>query len=159
MKKNKINPAEIHLLKVSVFKSSIERQENLLDQPFVEPENYSFSFAQKSAFNHEEGMVRIQLFILLQAQGENAANLGIQGEFGIEFNYKIDNLDTLCTKGEDGKLHYDASLGTTLISISYSTARGIILQQTQGSIISLSGVILPVINPTDLLNTTNPLES
>lgn len=154
MKKNKINPQDIHLLKISVFKSLIERQEAFLDQPFIEPKNYFFSFAQKSNFNHEEGMVRIQLFILLKAQGENAANLGIQGEFGIEFNYKIDNLDTLCTKSEDGKLHYDASLGATLMSIAYSTARGIILQQTQGSIISLSGVIMPVINPADLLKTS-----
>lgn len=152
MKKDKINPEAIHLLKVSVFKSLIERQEEFLNQPFIEPENYSFSFAQKTAFNHEEKMVRIQLFILLKAQGEYAASLGIQGEFGIEFNYKIDNLDALSTKGEDGKLHYAVSLGATLMSISYSTARGIILQQTQGSIISLSGVILPVINPTDLLN-------
>lgn len=157
MKKNKISPEEIHLLKVSVFKSSIERQESLLDQPLVEPSNYSFSFAQKSAFNHEEGMVRIQLFILLKAEGDNATSLGIQGEFGIEFNYKIDNLEALSTKAEDGKLHYAVSLGATLMSISYSTARGIILQQTQGSIISLSGVIIPVINPTDLLNA--PLES
>lgn len=151
MKKNKINPQDIHLLKISVFKSLIERQEAFLDQPFIEPKNYSFSFAQKSNFNHEEKMVRIQLFILLKAQGENATNLGIQGEFGIEFNYKIDNLDTLCTEIENGKFHYNASLGTTLMSIAYSTARGIILQQTQGSIISLSGVIMPVINPADLL--------
>jgi len=157
MKKDKINPEAIHLLKVSVFKSLIERQEEFLDQPSIEPENYSFSFAQKTAFNHEEGRIRIQLFILLKAQGNNAANLGIQGEFGIEFNYKVDNLETLCTKGDDGKRHYYASLGTTLMSISYSTARGIILQQTQGSIISLSGVILPVINPVDLLKA--PLES
>jgi|VirMetMinimDraft_7_1064189.scaffolds.fasta_scaffold18294_4 hypothetical protein len=157
MKEHKINPEDIHLLKVSVFKSSIERQEKLLDQPLIEPKNYSFSFAQKSAFNHEEGMVRIQLFILLKAQGDNASDLGIQGEFGIEFNYKIDNIETLYTKGEDGKLHYDVSLGATLMSISYSTARGIILQQTQGSIISLSGVIMPVINPADLLKA--PLES
>lgn len=157
MKKDKINPEAIHLLKVSVFKSLIERQEEFLDQPFIEPKNYSFSFAQKSTFNHEEKMVRIQLFILLKARGNNASNLGIQGEFGIEFNYKVDNLDNLCTK-EDGKLYYDPFLGTTLISISYSTARGIILQQTQGSIISLSGVILPVMNPTELLNATNALE-
>lgn len=157
MKKPKINPEAIHLLKVSVFKSLIERQEAFLDQPFIEPKNYSFSFAQKTTFNHEEKMVRIQLFILLKARGNNASNLGIQGEFGIEFNYKVDNLDNLCTKENDGKRHYDASLGTTLMSISYSTARGIILQQTQGSIISLSGVIMPVINPVDLLKA--PVES
>lgn len=159
MKQNKINPQDIHLLKISIFKSFIERQEKFLDQPFIEPKNYSFSFAQKSAFNHKEKMVRIQLFILLKAQGDNATNLGIQGEFGIEFHYKIENFDNHYTTDENGKLLYDASLGATLMSISYSTSRGIILQQTQGSIISLSGVIMPVINPTDLLNSTIPLES
>lgn len=43
----------------------------------------------------------------------------------------------------------DSILGTTLMGIVYSTARGIILERTQGTF--FNGVILPVINPNKLI--------
>jgi len=46
---------------------------------------------------------------------------------------------------ESGKTYIDKNIGGTLLGIAYSTARGIVLERTQGSY--LGGVVLPVIDP------------
>ena len=52
---------------------------------------------------------------------------------------------------EENKEDYtiDSQLGATIAGISYSTARGIVLERTNGTY--FNGVILPVLNPRELL--------
>jgi hypothetical protein len=44
----------------------------------------------------------------------------------------------------------DGRLAATVLGIAYSTARGIVVERTQGTF--FNGAILPVINPSSLLN-------
>ena len=62
--------------------------------------------------------------------------------------FRVDNLDDFIEPQEKGNL-IDGGLGSTLISIIYSTVRGIIFTRTQGT--SLGLVIIPVIDPKILM--------
>ncbi|GAH33667.1 unnamed protein product [marine sediment metagenome] len=90
---------------------------------------------------------------------QNDKELGLNGEYGIEFLFEIDNFEEFIEKNDEEK-HTDGTndqedsmvsgvLGGTLMGIVYSTARGMILERTQGTY--FKGVILPVINPNDLI--------
>ena len=66
--------------------------------------------------------------------------------------FKVENLIDFLDKVEtEDKPRYniDGGLGSTLVSIAYSTVRGIIFTRTQGT--SLGSVILPVIDPKKLM--------
>jgi len=143
--------SDIKVHKISLFKKSIEAPEDHLDGLETQSQNYSFSFAQKNAFNHEDGAIRVRLYIILEAEDENHKKTGVVGDFGIEFQFSIDNMNKYVSEEKDGKKYYTSLLGTTIMAIAYSTSRGIILQETQGTLLSLSGVILPIIDPKKLL--------
>ncbi len=147
-----IDPNQIHLLRVRLYKNIIELDHK--DDDLVKRiHHYSFSFNQTSFFDRERKLALLNLEVLLVGKDENNEILDVNGEFGIEFLFGVDNLSSLSTTDEDGRVLVKESLGLTLMAIAYSTARGIILQSTQSSI--LDGVILPVIDPKDLLNSSS----
>jgi|GEM_PF-916142 len=145
-----INSEDIILLKINVFKKAIVAPEESLNQS-LEARGYSFSFSQKNAFNHAQEAARIRLYILLEVDNEDQSKSGIYGEFGIEFHYQIKGLDNYTHQIENDTHYYYPELGITLLGIAYSTSRGIILQETRGTVLSATGVILPVLNPNVLL--------
>jgi len=148
-----VDPNHIHLVRVRLYKSNIEV--NHKDEGLIQRiHHYSFSFNQKSYFDVEKKLVLLNLEILLVGKDADNEFLDVNGEFGIEFLFKIDNLSSLSKTDTEGSFIVEESLGVTLMSIAYSTARGIILQSTQSSMIE--GVILPVISPKDLLNDSSP---
>lgn len=148
MKKAKIIPEKIHIKKVIVFKSSIDIKPEKADL-LNEIDGYSFSFAKNTGVSFENKIIRYRLNILLEAKDKQGTLLDIKGEFGIEFIFYVDNFEGFSKKEGDRYL-LDESLGNTLMSIAYSTSRGIVLQETQSTVIG--GVILPVINPSDLMD-------
>jgi hypothetical protein len=150
-----VDPNHIHLVRVRLYKSNIEV--NHQDEGLIQRiHHYSFSFNQKSFFDIERQLGLLNLEILLVGKDEDNEFLDVNGEFGIEFLFKIDNLSSLSKTDAAGSFIVNESLGLTLMAIAYSTARGIILQSTQGSMIE--GVILPVIDPKDLLNDNSPAD-
>jgi hypothetical protein len=56
---------------------------------------------------------------------------------------------------EDGKITMPDHLATTLLSISYSTTRGAMAVKSEGNV--LSEVIMPLINPKELLEGGKPV--
>jgi len=117
-------------------------------RPNCPPPTDSFSYSQNSAFNFDQKNIRIRLEILLDGIDEQETLIGVQGDFGLDFHFHIENIEEFIEESEGNKKISD-NLGTTLISIAYSTARGIVLERTQGTF--LNGTILPVIDPKELL--------
>ncbi len=152
MKEPAIIPEKIHVKQVSIYKSSLDVDTKLMEGVDNKIAGFSFSFAQESGFNLDDKMVRLRLNVLLQAKDVNDELINAKGEYGIEFNFHIENFEDYTVKIDKNKkevlLH--SILGNVLSSIAYSTARGIILQETQNTIIG--GVILPVINPNVLIS-------
>ncbi|MFZ5939675.1 MAG: hypothetical protein ACOYXB_03795 [Bacteroidota bacterium] len=153
----RIIPEKIQFLAATVIKTSILPTQDFLEKR-TPPDQISVGFSQSSRFDFEEGLVVIVLDIKLIGKDESEKEIGLEGEYSIEFLFKIDNFDEFIIESKeiiDNKelttRQVDGVLGGTLMGIAYSTARGIILERTQGTPFQDSGVIIPVINPNDLL--------
>ncbi|WP_163379449.1 hypothetical protein [Cyclobacterium sp. SYSU L10401] len=72
-----------------------------------------------------------------------------KGEFEMLFAFHVENLEELIERDEKDVLVVDAGLSNAIASVSYSTSRGILLTRFQGT--ALSGFILPIVNPNELL--------
>ena len=148
-KKKVFDPEEIHLINVGGFKSIIDVgfDVNELSEKF---HAYHFCFAQKTALNIKEGAARIRLNTTIVARDEKKIDLDAKCEFELEFHFFIEDFASYFTHKKDEVPQIDENLGFSMLAISYSTARGIIYSKTQGSV--LSGIILPVIDPKNLMN-------
>ena len=144
---SKINPELISMFHVKIFKSIITTSPEYLEKP-VKPGNFRVGYSQKSAFNFEIKNIRIRLEIFLEGIDEKENLIGIQGDFGFDFHFHISNIEDFIEEN-DGNKKVSGNLGATLISIAYSTARGIVIERTQGTF--LNGTILPIIDPQELL--------
>jgi hypothetical protein len=153
---NRIAPDKIHITSIKIFKSNLNVTPEYLEDP-VTPEEIKVGYSQESGFYPEENRIRIRLEVQLIALGKEKNELGLNGEYSIEFHFIVENLKEFVIKPENdekSKKDFESPLlsgvlGGTIMSIAYSTARGIILERTQGTF--FDGVILPVINPNDLL--------
>lgn len=150
---NKKNPGKviaekIFLLDCKVFKSNVTTTDEFLNNP-GKPSGINFGFAQRTGFDFENKHVRIGIHILLQGMKSENEQLGIKAEYGFDFLFEVENLDDfiLDENGKDKKV--SGALGVTLISIAYSTARGMVLERTYGTY--LDGIIIPIINPSELM--------
>lgn len=135
---------KIHLNRVSVFSLSLKAKESYIDNP-KQPVIFETSFAYENADNEDLGMLRFRLYFEIFALNANEEYLGAGAEIGIEFHFKVDNFQDFIIKGEGEDTFIDYNIGSTLLAIAYSTARGIVLERTQNSY--LGGVLLPVIDP------------
>lgn len=142
-----IKPELIHLRALKVYKTLVDASDDYIDNP-VEVENISVQYAQNSAFNFEEKAIRIRLEILMLAVDSEDKEIGLNAEYGIEFHFVVENLDEFIEVEGDTKT-INGMLGGTLMGISYSTARGMVFERTQGT--HFKGVILPVIDPKELV--------
>jgi hypothetical protein len=141
-------PEQIHLKKVSVFKSQFDSSEKFLDNP-VPIITFRTKISQEQGHNINSEMVRVRLYISLDGLDEIQQKVGFNAVFGIDFHYQVDNLINFFKENNEGKMEQDIQLAATLLSVSISTARGIILERTNGT--SFNGVILPVVDAVKIL--------
>lgn len=151
MTKNKIDPEAITIEHIRIIQSNITTEKPFRDNP-QKIDQFEITNTQNSAFNFEEKRIRIRLNTCVKGLNENQEELGVSGDFVIEFHLYIDNFNDFVTEEKGGKRVSD-SLGSTLVGIIYSTSRGIIYEKIQGT--DLSGCILPVINPHSLITDTD----
>ncbi len=143
----KIVPEKIIFQLIQVLKSSVTTTDDYQKNP-VKPRSIRVSFAQNTAFIFETRKVRIRLDVILDGTDLKNQDVGLHGEFEIEFHLQVKNLNDFVIE-QDGQKLVDGLLGETLMGIVYSTARGIILDRTFGTL--FEGAIIPVIAPKDLL--------
>lgn len=111
---------------------------------------FNLGTKSQSGFSLKEKLLRFRVYIRLIGYDKERKNIGIEGEYVIEFLYKIENLDDFITHTDkEGEFSVGVDLGATIAGISYSTSRGIVLDRTQGTY--FNGVLLPILDPKDLL--------
>lgn len=143
-----IKPELIHIQTLNVYKASVNTTDEYLNVP--KPiGDIRVKYAQDTAFNLKKSAVRIRLDVILEALDKQEQFIGLDALYGIEFHFIVDNLDDFIEDEGDTK-KVKGLLGGTLMGIVYSTARGIIFDRTQGTF--FRGVILPVIDPKDLIS-------
>lgn len=140
-------PEKIHLTEIIVIKCNIDAEETYLNNP-VEPGGIDLQMGKDIAHDFEEGAARYRLFFDCHAMDSKGKELGLTAEIGIEFHFVIDDFSDFI-KEKKGEKHIDIEIGISLMSIAYSTSRGIVLEKTQSTY--FQGIILPVIDSVKLL--------
>ncbi len=148
----KIYPEKIHLLSVRVIKGNIDVGDDFEEGQLA---SFNIEFDSKEGFGLDDKLVRIVFTTRITAVNEENGVLPLTAEFSLEFIFKIDNLTDYISRFDEEikniNVHY--ALGHTLLGIVYSTARGIILTRTQGTVVQ-EGILLPVIDTSILLKKT-----
>lgn len=144
-----IDPSKISINCINIYKTNITADETYLSNP-EEVKETRVGLSQESFFNFQQKLVAVRLNVVLEAIDKEKKLMGVKGEFGIEFQLSIDNLELFLEQSStDNTFKVSGELGTTIMGIVYSTTRGIILEKTQNSF--LRGTILPVINPASII--------
>lgn len=144
----KVDPEKIHLIDIKTLKGNID---SASDKDSNAIAGHQFSFELGTGLSVEENVIGIHLVINIEAKDNEDKLLLITGSYTHELVFKVDNLTDFLVIDEEaaGKYKIDGGLGSTIVSIAYSTVRGIIFTRTQGT--SLGSVILPVIDPKKLM--------
>ncbi|MDX2049196.1 MAG: hypothetical protein SFU87_20595 [Chitinophagaceae bacterium] len=141
----KIDADKIHILSIRTLKGNIDASSEANTDKIA---SHQFNFELATGLNPTEKVVGLQLLVNINAVDKDDKPLSIRGSYTHEMLFHVDNLDEFIETSESGNV-IDAGLGSTLISIIYSTVRGIICTRTQGT--SLGLVVLPVIDPRKLM--------
>lgn len=143
-----IRPELIAVTSIRILRSNINTTEEYMENPILH-DGVEIKMGQVTAFNIEEKNVRIRLNLELNAKKNQNEQVGLTGEYLLEFVLHVDNLEEFLLENADKTKSIDNSLNSTLIGIIFSTARGIIFERTAATL--LNGVILPVIAPSQLI--------
>ncbi len=146
----KVNAEEIHFIDIKTIKGNINGSSSI-DSAMIH--NHHFEFEFSTGLNIEEQIVGLQFVVNIDAVDKNEQRLDVKGSYTHELIFKVDQLRNFLEekKNDQNETEYfiESSLGSVLVSIAYSTIRGIIFVRTQGT--SLGTVILPIIDPKKLM--------
>lgn len=140
----------IALLDVKIVEGRVESHEDfsLADIVGFDPECTLRIF-----LGHLGNMLRAELKIWVDT--ESLPNQPeAHGHFHFNFYFEVDGLREWITEEVTGDLIMDHGLQNAIASVTYSTARGILISRFQGT--AFQRFILPVVNPNDLLLDSAP---
>jgi hypothetical protein len=145
-----IVPKEINILGIKILGGNIASDPNVQSEKI---KSYQVQFGVSDELYFEEKKFRFLFNVNIEALDEKDNLIGVNGQYNVEYIFHIDNLEHYVSSidHERKNIVFHNILPYTLLSIVYSTSRGIILSRTIGTI--LDGVILPVINIQDLIKT------
>lgn len=143
----KVIAEKIILLSVDVVNAS-------LNSPFDFNKNELLHYDAVTNFDMsfviEESLVKADLTVEISTVSENDQDCGeSNARYAFVFFFNVENFDELYEIDAKNVLILKGGLANALASISYSTARGILLTRLQGT--AFSEFILPVIDPNTLL--------
>lgn len=145
-KQNNFDPQKATIIEFKMVKGQVDTPEDF-DQSKVEGRYLENGL--QFGFNLEDKLVKADFTIEIRTESRGANSEESIGNFHLVFIYHIANLEELAKPDKDGLIELDPILGNTLASVTYSTARGVLLTKLQGT--ALHDFILPIINPNELL--------
>lgn len=152
MKKEKrVDPDKIQVLNIRTVKGNISGTADVSENMIG---GHHFNFELGTGVDLKEKIVGLQLTVDITVQDKEGAVLDLKGSYTHEIIFSIENLEEFVTEEsyselENKQFTIDGMLGSVLVSIAYSTIRGIIFIRTQGT--SLGSVILPIVDPKKLM--------
>ncbi len=129
---------EIHLLRVEVV------QQKLDVNAFKKQRKHHLNVGHKLAHNLKDERVKLELVFSF----DNSQNESLLF-FQIDFHFHIENLSNFYELNGEKHPVFSGLLTATLLSISFSTARGIILEKLNNA--GISNIILPIVSPQEML--------
>jgi len=144
----KFNIKNIQLDTVHRIRQKFEIAEDIFEQD-LSFDHYQTEISLLTAINEKSSMLRLRLATLLKGQSKSNEPFPVTGDFCFDFHFKVKQLKNFATI-ENNELILDHEMMRILSSISYSTSRGFIMNETDKSGI-LPCAILPIIDPSELL--------
>ncbi len=136
-------PEKIHLTKITITNAQVNGPSEITGTL----DGVIMKVGAQSLFNQAKAC-KVILTIDLFKEHE-VTEKEIKANFTIEFLLEVENIDDFIFQKSAEEFQLDSRLGSAIMGIVYSTARGIILTRTAGT--ALQGTILPVIDPSGLL--------
>lgn len=142
-----LRPEKIHFREFKIIRGQIDSPADFKPKHI---KGYHSDVAFDMAFRMDKHLIKsdIQIKAITNSEKKNAQEA--EGFFHIAFFFEVDNLEELAAIGPDKRIQVHSKLANAIASISYSTARGIILSRFQGT--ALKDFVLPVIDPNTLIN-------
>lgn len=141
VKEVKIVPGEINLFHIDIVESSVEVPEKSIRE-------LNINVAHTTMHNLKDQRMKIGLHINL---GTKDNPDGGKASFILDFHFQIKNLNNFYELKEDNHPVFSGLLIAALLGLSFSTARGIIFEKLSNT--NLQSIILPVVDPKDMLQT------
>lgn len=132
----KVIAERISLEKIKPIKEHLELDFDL------ENKDFQMNIAQSIKHNLDTRSFKISLLVSFSCTEHTFA------EYLYDFYFKVENMLEFVSE-VNGKTAFTGQLLGTLIGLSYSTLRGILYSRLAET--KLNGVILPVVNPNELL--------
>ncbi len=111
--------------------------------------HYHFEVDHSVELNEDQTGAKSNLSVTIITSSDNAHEA--TGRFDFAFLFGIEKITHFVTPVGPNLFSLDYPLANSIASISYSTARGVLLTRLQGT--SLRAFILPVMDPNKLLKT------
>jgi hypothetical protein len=140
MKDSKIIPENINLFHINILESEITDS--------LKHEKLIFDLNVAHSILHNLKDERVKIGLVLNIKNKNS-DVEFKALFNIDFHYKIKDLNHFYELEKDDNLVFSGTLISTLIGISFSTARGIIYQRLAAT--NMKDIILPVVSPSKIL--------
>ena len=107
--------------------------------------NYTIEHKVAPAFNLADRLVVIDLLTTCTGLDEQGAGLPVGGRFRVHLTFEVENLSELLEgDSETEQVHPNEQLVLTLISVGYSTSRGMIMSKTVDTV--MQGFTLPLLD-------------
>lgn len=136
-----IVPSEIHLIHVDVLESYVKDAAVRGDKS-----EFGLNIGHTVMHNLKDERVKIGLRVNIKLKNTPEDS---EATFIIDFHFQIENLNKFYSTEESGQIVFSGLFIATLLGLSFSTARGIVLERLSNT--NFSGIILPVIDPKELL--------
>ncbi len=143
----KVIPDKIHIVEFKQIKFQVE---SYFEFNKTQLKGFETSLDFEIGFSAEEKLAKTDLKVEVKTDSAGSQT-DISGFFHFAFIYAIDNFNELVkpAEAETKSLDIDGELAITLVSITYSTVRGLLMAQLRGT--DLEGFILKIVNPKELL--------
>jgi hypothetical protein len=135
----------IHLLRVEVM------QQKLNVIAFKKLKQHHLNVGHKMAHNLKDERIKLELVFSF----DNSQKISLLF-FQIDFHFHVNHLSDFYQLKEETQPVFSGHFIATLLGISFSTARGIILEKLNNA--GIPNIILPVVSPQEMLTKTNPAQ-
>jgi hypothetical protein len=139
-------PEKIRFLDFKLLKGQVDAPEAFT---LTDVDGYRLDNELQLGFSFGDLLVKADYTCQIHTESNGKNPQEATGEFHLVFIYKVDNLPDLAKPNSTTQLELDPQLANALASVSYSTARGILLTRLQGT--ALQNFVLPIINPNGLI--------
>jgi hypothetical protein len=141
------DPEKITLSDFKMIKGQVDTPENF---DITKVMGHQLDNALKLVFNLQDKLAKSDFTISIKTDSKGENESEATGNFHLIFIYHVENLEELAVPEKNNRLNLNPGLANALSSVTYSTSRGILLTRLQGT--ALQNFVLPIINPSKLLN-------